>query len=302
MRLPPYWSRLKPYDRLAIIFFLLLNLGIGLFHQNIPRPRYQFFKYLTFAALIFVSVPHLERFSNPITRFLRRWYLIISITFIYWDVGLFIHLIFPGYFDHWIIAFETSLFGALPNVEVQKLVNPILTELMQLSYAIYWFTIPVGAGLLYAKKKYRLFDELLFFIMLTFFISYVFFIVIPVQGPRFNLSDILTTSYKGLFLTRYLRAFVASAGLQGGAFPSSHVAVAVVILMFMWRYEPGWGKRIFLPAVIALSLATVYGQYHYLTDVLAGLFLGVVIGWAGLVHSVKIGAGEEMQSPQHGSG
>ena len=41
-------------------------------------------------------------------------------------------------------------------------------------------------------------------------------------------------------------------------------------------------KHIFLPLVIALSLATVYGQYHYVTDVFAGLIMGLIIGfWGG---------------------
>ena len=77
------------------------------------------------------------------------------------------------------------------------------------------------------------------------------------------------------------------AGFRGGAFPSSHVGVAVVILLFMWRFKPKVAVAVFLPIVIALSLATVYGQYHYFTDVIAGLVMGISIGLYGSFLTAK---------------
>jgi len=292
------WKALKAYDQLTIVFFGLLDLGILLFPHNVDKPVYQFSKHLLVIALILIIIPILDRQKNILLFFLRRWYLVISITFIYWDVGNFIHLIYPGYFDQPILQMEQQVFGILPNIRVQQLVNPVLTEFMQLSYAIYWFTIPVGAAIFYFKKKYEIYDQMLFYVLLTFFISYVIFIIFPVSGPRFTLVDQIKVAYEGLLLTPLLRNFVAQAGLRGGAFPSSHVAVAIVILFFMWKYLPRIGKRYFLPAVIALSLATVYGQYHYITDVLAGFSLGIIIGFLGIRCSEKKFQKKKMPAPE----
>jgi membrane-associated phospholipid phosphatase len=196
-------------------------------------------------------------------------------------------LVFPDVLDHYIISFEEKIFGQLPNIWVQKYENPYLTELMQLCYAVYWFTIPVGAAIFYFKKRYDVFEYMLFFVLITFFLSYLMFIFIPVAGPRFMIMDQIYAAYKGLFVTLFLRGFVENAGLRGGAFPSSHVAVAITILFFIWKYYPKIAKRGFLPAVIGLTLATVYGQYHYFTDVVVGLVMGIVIGLIGVRFTLK---------------
>jgi len=100
----------------------------------------------------------------------------------------------------------------------------------------------------------------LFFALLAFFVSYLLFIIIPVAGPRFFLSNQIYASYIGTFATEFLRRFVEGAGLHGGAFPSSHVAVAIVVLFFVWKYYPKIGKRAFLPAVIFLSVPRFTGS------------------------------------------
>lgn len=281
------WQALKLFDRVATYFFLIINLLIVLFQHNMEMPFRRFFYQLGIIAVIILVIPALDSKRNRLFHFMRNWYLILGITFIYWSVGDLIHLITPQLLDHHIISFEKALFGTLPNIWIQRLENPFLTEIMQLSYAIYWFTIPVGAAIFYFKRRYDVFEYMLFFTLITFFLSYLFFILIPVAGPRFMIVDEISAPYQGIFVTRLLRGFVETTGLRGGAFPSSHVAVAIVILFFVWKYYPKIGKRCFLPAVIALSIATVYGQYHYVTDVIVGAAMGVLIGKIGIWYTEK---------------
>lgn len=276
------WSTLKLFDKIVICFFFTLNVLIVFFHQNISYPFIRFAAYSGTILIILFIIPILNSSTNKILHFLRHWYIILTITFIYWSIGHLIHMIFPGLFDEYIISFEERIFGQLPNVWVQQYENALLTEVMQISYAIYWATVPVGAAIFYFTKRYREFEYMLSFTLLTFFLSYLLFILIPVAGPRFIIADQIYASYEGLLVTGFLRRFVEGAGLLGGAFPSSHVAVAIVVLFFVWKYYPKIGKRAFLPAVIALSVATVYGQYHYLTDVIAGAAMGLLIGWVGV--------------------
>ena len=55
----------------------------------------------------------------------------------------------------------------------------------------------------------------------------------------------------------------------GTAFPSSHVAAALVAACCAWRALRPLGLAL-LPLSLLLSLATVYGQLHYAVDALAG--------------------------------
>jgi len=56
----------------------------------------------------------------------------------------------------------------------------------------------------------------------------------------------------------------------GAAIPSSHVAIALCIVFFCFRYL----RRVRFPLLalaLLLCLSTIYCRYHYATDVLAGI-------------------------------
>ena len=58
--------------------------------------------------------------------------------------------------------------------------------------------------------------------------------------------------------------------VAGAAFPSSHVAIAALVLYYTMRYarSAAW---VVGPLVLSLIVSTVYCRYHYAIDVLAGL-------------------------------
>ena len=273
------WNRLKLFDRNLIIYFSLLSLVILIFHQNISQWFGRFLLHLLLMAAIISVIPWLDQKEHPLVRFIRNWYIVFAFPFLYWDVGPLLHAVFPGEFDHLIIQVDRLIFGTLPNIWVQGIVRPGLTDIMQLSYSIYWITIPLGGAIFYFRKEFSHFERLLFYVTFTFFLSYFIFIFFPVAGPRFYLADQIHANYHGFFISNLLRSFVQNVGFRGGAFPSSHVGVAVVILIYVWHFRPRIAQFLFLPLVIALSLATIYGQYHYFTDVLAGLMMGTIIGF-----------------------
>lgn len=276
------WHNFRLFDKNLIIYWILLSVLILSFQRNIAHWAFLFLLHLFFIFLLFILLPWLDKQKGPFFKFIRHWYIIIGLPFLYYDMGLYVHLIFPDIFDEIILSKEIWIFGTVPNIWLQQYVTPVLTEIMQVSYGIYWITIPLGGFIFYLRHEYNLYERLLHYVTITFFFSYFCFIFFPVAGPRFVLADQITVSYEGLFLTKLVRGFVKDVGFRGGAFPSSHVAVAVVILIYVWHFRPKIAISVFLPLVITLSLATVYGQYHYFTDVFAGLIVGLVIGfWGG---------------------
>jgi membrane-associated phospholipid phosphatase len=290
------WGKIKLFEQAVIYLFVCLTILLVVFKQRIEnQPLFIIFNMIMILLIIFIS-PFIDDRKNKLLHFIRYWYLVIAIPFIYWYIGNFIHLIFADLFDRYIISFETALFGEHPNIWIQKMVSPLLTEIMQISYATYWFIIPIGAAIFYFHRQYKKLELVLFYTFTTFFISYLLFIFLPVAGPRIIMADRLSVPYKGILLTPILRNFIADVGLKGGAFPSSHVAVALVILIFIWKYYPATAKKYILPIVSTLSLATIYGQYHYVTDVIAGLFLGLLFGTIGIKHAELILSREK--SPQ----
>lgn len=275
------WNQLNSYDKNLVIFWSILSLYILIFHRNLEMGLLKFITHLLLIGLVLLIIPWMSRQKSRFWFFLRHWYIIMGLPFLYWDIGTLIHGIFPQVFDDLILKFELWLFGVSPNVWLQQYVHPVLTEVLQISYSIYWITIPLGAAVFYFRKEYQHFDYLLYYVTISFFIFYGIFILFPVAGPRFILADQITVPYDGLLISNSLREFMTVVGYRGAAFPSSHVGLALVILIYVWHFKPRLAVRFFLPLVVTLSCATVYGQYHYVTDVLVGILMGLIIGFWG---------------------
>lgn len=62
------------------------------------------------------------------------------------------------------------------------------------------------------------------------------------------------------------------------AFPSGTATVSVAILSVLWTLSPRWRAASAL-IVVWLVAAVVVTNYHWLSDVIAGGFLGASIGW-----------------------
>jgi membrane-associated phospholipid phosphatase len=277
-RLADRLKHFKLFEKSLLIFWSILTILIVLFQSNIDKAGLHIIFHLGLITGLIIVIPWLDQKKEKYWLFSRYWYLILGLPLLYWDMGNYVHLVTPLEFDPLILAFEEYLFGVIPNVWIQDYINPYLTEVMQISYSIYWITIPLGAAIFYSEKRLDLFEYLLYYVTIAFFISYLIFIFFPVCGPRFFIAEQITVEYEGFVFTDLLRGFIKQAGYRGGAFPSSHVGVAVTILVILWYFKVRIAKYLFLPLVVALSLATVYGQYHYVTDVAAGLIMGLCIG------------------------
>ncbi len=64
-----------------------------------------------------------------------------------------------------------------------------------------------------------------------------------------------------------------------GSFPSGTAATSSAIASVLWIVAPRW-RVLGLLLVALLSGAVIVGNYHWLSDVIAGAFLGTSIGWS----------------------
>ena len=80
------------------------------------------------------------------------------------------------------------------------------------------------------------------------------------------------------------------------SFPSMHTCSSVACAGVLWRRNRGWGT---CAAVLAAAIAfsRLYLQVHYPTDVLAGMVLGLMCAYLGMVMVKK---GSQVWSRFHG--
>lgn len=69
---------------------------------------------------------------------------------------------------------------------------------------------------------------------------------------------------------------------HGGAgyasFPSGHTAAICALVSVLWIMLPK-GRPLYVPVVAAVVVGLIGADYHFLSDMIAGGFLGTSIGW-----------------------
>lgn len=260
-------------DKATFIYMVTLSLLILVFRGNLANwPTYLGFNLSICLAVVLIAHALKGRTSGW-KFFFRHWYPLILFLLLYEESGYLIHMIFPQPFDPLINQLELALFGVYPTVWMQKFIYPGLNEFMMFSYCSYYFILAVlGLGL-FLGRKIREFDGLFFTSAVAYYISYLGFVLFPVEGPRFALLSQHQLEINGGFFTSLAQGLIDMAGIQGAAMPSSHVAVAVVVLVYARRHHRTlcW---VLSPLVASLAISTVYGRFHYVSDVIAGILVG----------------------------
>lgn len=213
---------------------------------------------------------------------------VVTILLIFNSLGKLIAGLRPGTFDNALIAIDHALFGVHPTVWMERLINPLLTALLQFAYISYYF-IPLSLGfVLIAKGRRDEFDEALFGIVLCFYLSYVGYLLVPAIGPRFTLAHLQTADLQaGPFITMIQETLNGLEKNKTDAFPSGHTAVALMTLYYAWKKKEGLLAGILLPVASALVFSTIYLRYHYVIDVIAGIALtGLTIALAPRLRSL----------------
>jgi membrane-associated phospholipid phosphatase len=217
---------------------------------------------------------------------------VITVLFVFNSLGALIAGIHATTFDARLIAVDHAIFGVHPTVWMERLISPTLSALLQFAYISYYF-IPVSLGVvLIARGRFVEFEEVLFGILLCFYLSYVGYLLVPAIGPRFTLSHLQTADLQfPPFIETIQDALNGLEKNKTDAFPSGHTAVSLMSLYYAWKVRE---KKLFaglIPVVAGLIISTVYLRYHYVIDVIAGIALtGLTIALAPGLRQLLSGA------------
>jgi len=264
----------KPVDALSFLFLLFLVLLVLLYYDRIPDLWPRMARYFLLMGLLAGLVYARGVWDGPFFRFIHSFMPVALVALIYDSMDM-VPYINPQDRDGWLIQLDLYLLGTHPTVWLERITAPWLTELMQVSYTAYYFMPIILAGVLYWQGRDEEFDVTVFSTILSLYISFIGYMLVPALGPRFALANLQKIELKGLLLAEPIRQTLDFLeGIKRDAFPSGHTAVVVVVLYFAHRYQRSL-YYIFLPLVLALVFSTVYARYHYVVDVLAGLLLAL---------------------------
>lgn len=184
-------------------------------------------------------------------------------------------IIFPRWLDPFFMNIDQKLFGYLPSLQWGKnFAGYFTSELFHFAYFCYYPMI-VGLPLYLYFKKPAAFKELIFNLSFVFYLCYFIYTILPVIGGRFLPEAMeLTKIYRAGPFTHIMVFIYRHSHHLGGAFPSSHVAIALVLTVGALRHVPRLGY-IFLAISFFLVFSTVYCHYHWFIDSVFGVLAGV---------------------------
>ncbi|WP_424904455.1 phosphatase PAP2 family protein [Thermodesulfovibrio sp.] len=238
-------------------------------------PSFNFF--IIYASIVIFQIFLCKVPENAFLSFIKNIGLpVFSVLIAFDTIGELIAYINPKDIDAVLLKFDYSILGFYPYVYFDKIANPALTELMQLSYCFYYI-LPFMIGIYLIKNGNKQeFYRALFLVLFCYYLSYIGYMLFPALGPRYSIPHMFQNELNGLFLAHKIKDLLNSLeGIKRDAFPSGHVAVSLVVLILMLKYSKKLFLLSFIP-VIFLIISTIYCRYHYFTDVLGGILLTVV--------------------------
>ena len=182
--------------------------------------------------------------------------------------------------DAVVIAWEAMFFPTNPSVTLApRYHSGALSELLHLAYAAYYLLVYMPAMALYARRQRDAFVSTMLAFTIVYgacFLTYAFF---PVDGPRYLVGPAAAPDGP---IRSFVLGLLDRGSSRGTAFPSSHVAASVVSALCAMRFQRRIGIAVSIVTAL-LTVATVYGGFHYAVDAIAGALLGASAWGASLL-------------------
>jgi len=259
----------------GLVFLTLLALA---FNGRLAHPTALIGTNLLFIVLYIGSLAVLRHLRPKLLRFLLRT---ASVQFTYLQVFLTsrgLQLLFFSWNDDRVLAWEKTVFSLQPLVWVQNFYTPPLTEWMFFVYVVYIIIYPVLGAVIYFRRGEEANEDYLFQLGLINLVCGLGFILFPVAGPMGweKVRVLLTEPLRGGVFSsaaEYIRAHIHG---DGGSIPSPHCAVATVMWFMSLKYMRR-GFWLLAPVILSLYVSTVYGRFHYLSDMVIGIAAAVFV-------------------------
>jgi len=261
---------------------LALTAGIGAVAHSltIDQSAYWQFSYFAFpiAILIFAaSVRFAFRSSEamsvavPLRRaatILRDWLPFLLFLGLYESFQAAMWRdVHPALRDPALLRIDRALFGETPAFVLQRFEKPWLTTALAFCYLLHLVLPPVLATVLYIHDRLA-FRAFLLTILVASIIGFAGYAAVPAVGPGSYYADAFAHPLAGS-VSRGVLAIVDAARAPRDVFPSLHIAISTLVLLFARRAGRAW-FWLMLPLVMGNWMATVYLRYHYMIDVIAG--------------------------------
>jgi len=222
--------------------------------------------------------------GSEVRHILRDWVPFLLITFIYENMHDVAGQIMNFDAAARLYELDVAIFGVEPTLWAQAMHSPLLTDVFAVSYALYFAQPLFIMFLLSMWDMRREFRSMALSLTIAFILGFIGYVFLPTSPPRYFIEHLFTDPVRlqGLFVFQRLQgAWDSLSVVSGGAFPSLHVALSTVALIYAFRFRRlNKTCRIvwyaYIPLVTSLWFSTVYLRHHWVMDIFAGWAVAIV--------------------------
>jgi len=269
------WRACGAFEWVTFAYLAWVNVALLAFHRNVAHAAMYLVVHVWLCLGIICLAWAAAHSKNPVLRFIRSWYPLPLYIGFFEELRGLVHMFFPAWFDRWLIQFDYGFAGVHPYVWLARFSSPAINEFMQFAYMTYFLYLVILPAILYAQKDRLAYWTVMGSTAVAHYSVYVIAILFPIEGPYYSLAPLEAKSPAGGYFTATIDFIERLARVHGAAFPSAHVAGSMVALLAAYRYRR-WLFWVCLPFFASMCVATVYGRYHYVADVLAGIAVGAI--------------------------
>jgi membrane-associated phospholipid phosphatase len=220
--------------------------------------------------------------APPLLRFVRRFYPQAFFGPLFSESILLSKAVSGGAsYDAFFAGLDQAVFGFQPSRAFSAALGgfPVWNEIMFGAYFSFYLMLVLTPWIPYFRGDEEEAEREVSILSLYMLFVYIFYVFFRIEGPKYWLPDLRAAGYahfKGGLITSFLTTCFGFADLSGAAFPSSHVAVSLMMTFFVAKTE----KRLVpLYSVLSLlvALATVYIYAHWAADVVGGVVTALAL-------------------------
>jgi membrane-associated phospholipid phosphatase len=266
-------------DRIYVAVHVALTVLVCVRYQRVEHwPRYVLWNLCAIALILLLSRKHRDGVG---WEFAHDWMPLLLFTTTFEEVSFLSLAIRGNWQNPHLIAFESLLFAAPPALWMREHVASWVVELFEFGYFVFYPLYPVVGGVFWGfRRRPRFagaFRRMTDALSIGYIFCYATYLLFPTQSPA-NLLGVqqLASAHGGPFQAM-VQLIQSRGGVHGNAFPSSHIMLAFVVLVFVYKFLPRVAPVVLVP-ILLMCVGAVYDGYHYATDVATGALVGIVVG------------------------
>ncbi|MBV8865206.1 MAG: phosphatase PAP2 family protein [Acidobacteriaceae bacterium] len=233
---------------------------------------------LVILLLCSLALAERSRYAQSIS-LIRDWIPMALTLVAFREMELFVPLVYNSGFERVWIRWDEIVLGNWGLKSLIESFGPLLTSYLELCYLLVYGVGSFCVLLLWVKAKRQSVDRFYVILLTGTLLAYGLFPFFPSRPPRIAFPGVGLPATHDVF--RRLNLFLLKrATIHSSVFPSAHVSSAfsaawAMFLLLPQQKRVGWGLLVF---AFSVSVATIYGRYHYAADAVAGFAISLIAG------------------------